>query len=593
VRALNRNLAWCFALAEELARAGVRHAVVSPGSRSAPLALAFASEPAIRDHARLDERAAAFFALGLARATRTPVALVCTSGTAAANYLPALVEAHHSRVPLIALTADRPPELRDCGAGQVIDQVKLYAGVVRWYHELPLPEPSDALLRHVRAAGARAVASALGGIPGPVHLNVPLREPLDATEVAADREALAALAPLARAGRASAPLTRAAAPAPARLQAAELDALAARLAATERGWLVAGPCDAPELAPALSELAERLSWPLLAEPLSQLRCGPHARGALVDAHDAVLRCAELAAPRLRLPELVLRFGAPPTSKAYRLLLERHPAIAQLSVDPHGWSDPSALAVELLRSDPVQLARDLAARLDARPRAGFARDWIEAGRRARAALDARLDQLESLSEPGALRALAEAVPDGTTVFLASSLPVREADLFWPPGARHLRFVANRGANGIDGTFSCALGTAAAGAPTVLVCGDLALLHDASGWVGAAQSGIDLVAVVLDNDGGGIFELLPAARSIPREIFERHLAAPHGLDLLPALRGFGLRAQRVTRAKQLADELRAALARPGIDVLVVPGDRRANAALHAELMSSVASALGGGS
>jgi 2-succinyl-5-enolpyruvyl-6-hydroxy-3-cyclohexene-1-carboxylate synthase len=172
-------------------------------------------------------------------------------------------------------------------------------------------------------------------------------------------------------------------------------------------------------------------------------------------------------------------------------------------------------------------------------------------------------------------------------------VREADLFWPPGARHLRFVANRGANGIDGTFSCALGTAAAGAPTVLVCGDLALLHDASGWVGAAQSGIDLVAVVLDNDGGGIFELLPAARSIPREIFERHLAAPHGLDLLPALRGFGLRAQRVTRAKQLADELRAALARPGIDVLVVPGDRRANAALHAELMSSVASALGGGS
>jgi 2-succinyl-5-enolpyruvyl-6-hydroxy-3-cyclohexene-1-carboxylate synthase len=590
VRALNRNLAWCSALAEELARAGVRHAVVSPGSRSAPLALALANEPGIRDHAVLDERAAGFLALGLARASRSPVALVCTSGTAAANYLPALVEAQLSRVPLIALTADRPPELRDCGADQVIDQVKLYAGVVRWYHELPLPEPEDALLRHVRSAGARAVATALGAPPGPVHLNVPLREPLDASEVAADREALAALPFLARAGRGAEPITRAVAAAPARLQPEVLDALAARIDACERGWLVAGPCDAPDLAPALAELAEHLGWPLLAEPLSQLRCGPHPRGALVDAHDAVLRCGSFADAHL--PEIALRFGAPPTSKAYRLLLERQPDAVQLSVDPHGWSDPSALATELLRSDPAALARDLLERTRARPRSEFARSWIDAGRRARAALDARLDPITPLSEPGALRALAEVAPDGATVFLASSLPVRHADLFWTSSSRRLRFVANRGANGIDGTFSCALGTAEAGAPTLLVCGDLALLHDASGWVGAARSGANLCAVVLDNGGGGIFELLPAARSFPREVFERHLAAPHGLDLVAALRGFGLRARRVERAKELADEVATALARPGVDVLVVPGDRRANAALHADLMAAAATAVEAG-
>jgi 2-succinyl-5-enolpyruvyl-6-hydroxy-3-cyclohexene-1-carboxylate synthase len=246
---------------------------------------------------------------------------------------------------------------------------------------------------------------------------------------------------------------------------------------------------------------------------------------------------------------------------------------------------------MLRSDPARLARDLCERLSSRPRGAFARAWMAAGARARAALDARLDACETLCEPAALRALAEAVPDGTTVFLASSLPVREADLYWPSGARRLRFVANRGANGIDGTFSCALGTALAGAPTLLVSGDLALLHDASGWVGAARSGADLCAVVLDNGGGGIFELLPAARSFPRDAFERHLAAPHGLDLVAALRGFGLRARAVERAKDLCDEVRAALARPGIDVLVIPGDRRANAALHAELMAAAAAAVGG--
>jgi 2-succinyl-5-enolpyruvyl-6-hydroxy-3-cyclohexene-1-carboxylate synthase len=590
VRALNRNLAWCSALADELARGGVRHAVVSPGSRSAPLALALALEPAIRDHALLDERSAAFFALGLARAAREPVALVCTSGTAAANYLPALIEAHHSRVPLIALTADRPPELRDCEAGQVIDQVKLYGSAVRGYHELPLPEPDAGLLRHARAAVARAVALACGGIPGPVHLNVPLREPLDAAEVGADRSALESLPALAAAGRGERPFTRAQRAAPARLEPRALAGLAERVRATERGWLVAGPCDAPGLAPALAALAERIGWPLLADPLSQLRCGPHPRGALVDAHDALLRSLSFFS-RNR-PEAVLRFGAPPTSKAYRTLLESDPRIAQWTVDPHGWSDPSALASELLRCDPVALASDLAEQLSVRTRGAFARTWIDAGRRARAALDAQLDAQPSPCASAAVRALAEAVPGGTTVFLASSLPVREADLYWPTSGRALRFVANRGANGIDGTFSCALGTAAAGAPTLLLCGDLALLHDASGWAAAARAGVDLCAVVIDNDGGGIFELLPAARSFPRDVFERHLAAPHGLDLVGALRGFGLRASRVSRAKELAEEVRAALQRPGVDVLVVPSDRRAHAAGHSARMQAAAAAVEAG-
>ena len=588
MRELNRNLACATALFDELARSGVGHVVVSPGSRSAPLALVAAAHPDVRDHALLDERSAGFFALGLARSVREPVALVCTSGTAAANYLPAVVEAHYSRVPLIVLTADRPAELRDCGAGQTIDQVRLYGPFARFLGEVAA---ESAPLDWVRALACRAVADAAQP-GGAVHVNVAFREPLDLTPVPAEQAALRALDPRVREGRGDAPHVRVVGAGAARPETGAVTALAERLASEPRGWLVAGPLDAPSgLAPLLGRLARALDWPVLAEPLSGLRSGAHDRSRLVDAHDAVLRVAELT--RRHAPRLALRFGAPPTSKAYRLLLETQPEIEQVVVDPAGWSDPTARAAEIVRADPRALAEALLDSLAARESAGasdFVSHWTAAGRAARRALDGILDAESTLSEPLAVRTLAAKLPAGTTLFCASSLAVRHVDLVWPPGPTPIRFVANRGANGIDGTLSCALGHATGSAgPTVLLIGDLALLHDASALASAARSEVDLTVVVLDNNGGGIFELLPVASSSPRETFERHFGTPHDLDLCAVIAGYGLRRARAASARDLESALAEGLGRAGCDFIVVRTERRENAALLGRMHEAVARAV----
>jgi 2-succinyl-5-enolpyruvyl-6-hydroxy-3-cyclohexene-1-carboxylate synthase len=592
MRELNANFAWAAAIVDELALSGVRNVVVSPGSRSAPLALAFSDHPEIEDISILDERSAAFFALGLARARREPVALLCTSGTAGAHYLPAAIEAHYSRIPLLLLTADRPPELRDCGAGQVIDQVKLFGAYVRFFAELPTPMADSHMVRFVRSQACRAVAEATGTVPGPVHLNVPLREPLAPVRMPGEAEALEALDPLARSGRPERPLTRVSAALPLAPGSGVATRLARTLSAQPRGWLVVGPLDAEPAFPALiARLAGLLGWPVLAEPLSQLRSGSHDQDYLVDAHDAVLRVEPFLLARA--PLAVLRFGAMPTSKAYRLALEARPEIEQFVVDPAGWSDPSALAAELVRSDPTLLARELVSALEREPARGkreWCESWLDAGRTARSALDSGLDRLDSLSEPGTFRALAESVPEGTAVYCASSMPVRDADLFWTPSQRNVRFLANRGANGIDGTLSCALGTAVGHAgPTVLATGDLALLHDLGGFVAARAYDANLLVVVIDNNGGGIFDMLPLAESLPRQSFERHFGTPHGLDLPDLLRGFGVSCRTVARAKELRAVVRESLSRPGIEVVRVVTDREENADLHRRLFAAAEAAV----
>ena len=318
-----RNFALAGAFVDELTRVGVRHACVCPGSRSTPLAIKLACHPALRVWVHVDERSAGFFALGMARELGEPVALLCSSGTAAANFLPAVVEAYHARVPLVVLTADRPPEVRDFGAAQTIDQVRLYGGHVKWFVDMPVPEVSDELLRHVRAIAGRAVATARAGPAGPVHLNFPFREPL--LPITDPGEDVTALDPIASDGRPDnlpyVTASRAArAPAP-----DVVAALAADLAATPRGLIVCGPQNDPALAGAVAGLAAAVGYPVLADPLSQVRCGWHDRALIVDSYDAFLRdettCRELA------PDVVLRFGAPPTSKPLLQYLQRFPAVA--------------------------------------------------------------------------------------------------------------------------------------------------------------------------------------------------------------------------------------------------------------------------
>jgi 2-succinyl-5-enolpyruvyl-6-hydroxy-3-cyclohexene-1-carboxylate synthase len=590
-RAPNRNWAFCRAFFDELSRAGVRDVVVCPGSRSAPLAGVAARHEGLRCWPHIDERSAGFFALGLAKASRTPVALLCTSGTAAVNFHPAVVEAWHAHVPLLVLSADRPAELRGWGAGQTIDQVGLYGSHVRWFAEVPLPEGTGGILRYARALACRAVDSAASSPAGPVHLNFPLREPLDPRAVPGDvAEDLAADDPLAAAGRTEGPYVRVQR-GTAALPAEPAASLARRVATCERGVIACGPLDAPpDLAAKIAALAERLSWPLLAEPTSQLRCGPHVGSApVVACADLMLRDAAFAARHA--PDFVLQLGATPTSKAYRLWLERRPPGAFALVDAHGaWNDPNHLASELLCVDPRALCDALLGQLEARPPSAWLNDFLEADRCAARVVERQLLADDDLLEARAVRELAASLPDDALLYVSNSTPVRDLDAFLPASPRRLRVLCNRGASGIDGMLSSALGAAASqGAPVVLLTGDLALLHDCGALLAARRHALPLVIVVLDNDGGGIFSLLPIAGFGDAVGFETHFRTPHGIDLEPLCRGMGVDFTWATSCEHLRSALEDALAAPRVTVVGLHVDRDRNVAQLRALESALGEAL----
>lgn len=591
------NAAFAFAavLLDELTRHGVEHLCLCPGSRSAPLAVAAAHTPGLRVWTHVDERAAAFFGLGIARATRCPVALVCTSGTAAANFAPALAEAYYGRVPLIALTADRPAELRDVGAGQTITQAGLYGAHVRFFQEAPVPEPSETLLVYARALAARAVRAANGPPAGSAHLNLPFREPLHPAPV--DAQALAELArsrPEALEGRgAQAPFAAIEAPLRAPTPATR-ERLAQRIRATERGVIVCGPLDAdPALADGLARLARAARWPLLADALSGVRSGSHVKETpLVAGFDALLRdealCEGLAA------DFVLRFGDTPTSKATRLWLAQQHAAEQVLVDPDGaWQDPDGAAWRVLGADPDALVKDLLAALEEAPvrRASGAwlSTWSRAESRAQAAGTALLGAENALLEPHAVRIMADVLPDGATLFVSSSMPVRDADGFLPVSEKRLRLLANRGANGIDGVTSAALGAAAAqDGPTALLIGDIALLHDLGGLLAAARHSLRLPIVVFQNDGGGIFSYLPIAEHGEQIAFEENFRVPHGVRVREVARLFDLVYELAADAESLREALTAALHAHRTTLIEVPVERDASVAHHRRLWSAMASA-----
>ncbi|HVV89579.1 MAG TPA: 2-succinyl-5-enolpyruvyl-6-hydroxy-3-cyclohexene-1-carboxylic-acid synthase, partial [Solirubrobacterales bacterium] len=415
----NANTALASAFAEELARGGLRRAVVSPGSRSTPLAVALWREPGIEVTVIVDERSAGFFALGAAQASGEPVALLCTSGTALANYHPAVAEADESAVPLIVLSADRPPELRGIGAGQTIDQIKTFGGSVRWFCEVGTHEADDAGLLHMRSVACRALARARGEIrPGPVHLNLPWREPLAPIPVEA---AVTATDELALHGRDDRPLT---AVTRVDLEPTEfvLDEVAGHIGDAIAGVIVAGRQTDPELREPLAHLARASGFPILAEPTSQLRLGPHDRSYLVTTYDTLLRDEHWA--RGVVPELVLRFGELPTSKPLRQWLAASGA-DQIVVDPTGgWNEPTNRAAAILRVDPTEAASGWAARLDARSSAPEA--WLEAEKAALAAIEVELNGSEGITEPALHFALGRAHRDGDLVYTASSMPIRDQE-----------------------------------------------------------------------------------------------------------------------------------------------------------------------
>jgi 2-succinyl-5-enolpyruvyl-6-hydroxy-3-cyclohexene-1-carboxylate synthase len=573
----NRNLLWCRALAEELARSGVREVCVAPGSRSAPLAIALADQPELRIHVHLDERCAGFFALGLARTSGRPAAVLCTSGTAAANLLPAVVEAWHARVPLVVLTADRPPELHSCAAPQTIDQMKLYGSHALEFAELPLPEPEPRLLRALRATACRLVERSLGLPAGPVHLNVPLRDPLDPRSVPGDVPAdLAERDPAAFRGRPGGPFVRATRADPTGAGPA-LERLIELCSNAGRGLIVAGPLlPMTGLREAILGLGRATGYPILADPLSQLRAGAPPGSAVLGAYDAFLRSHRLVAELQ--PELVLRFGAPPTSKSLTQALQTWSAAGQVLVDPApGLADPTHAGVEVLRADPATLSRIAASRLRTPPAdLKFSAALLRAEALAREALAAAAR--EAWFEAGVVRGLAEALPAGSLLFAGNSLPVRELDTFLPVSERPLEIHANRGANGIDGVVSTALGALAGAGPGrrgALLIGDVSLVHDMGGLLQARREGIPLVIVVLHNDGGAIFSYLPVRDQTPH--FEALFTTPHGLEFEPLARLFGLSYAR-TQGPEFQEAFTRAADSGGPSLIEVRLERERSVRLH---------------
>ena len=545
---INRTYAPLQAFVDELVRCGLRHAVTCPGSRNAPLALTLACRPELEAVSVLDERCAGFFALGMAKATGRPVAVTCTSGTAAANLHPTVIEAWEARVPLIVLTADRPPELREVGAGQSIDQVKLYGSAVNWFVEVGTHEPGRETAIHHRALACRAYWTAAGDRPGPVHLNFPLREPL-----APEPEPLDAADWAGRTDGRPWTELRQHTSAP---HADDVQQLAARIAAEPHGAIVCGPT-AEDVAEPAARLAAACGWPLLAEPTSGVRCGPHDRSHVVAHYDLLLRVDGFAAARS--PGLMLRVGDMPTSKPLRAWAAEAP---QVVLDPHAaWHEPTRRAELLLRSAAAPTLDALAAAVEVR---GAAADstWLSGWRAADAVVPEALAETPDAFEPKLLAGLEPELPDGAIVWLSSSMPVRDVEACFPQSPKRLHFLANRGANGIDGVVSSAAGAAlAAGRPAWLLTGELALLHDVGGLLAARRAEADLQVVCINNGGGAIFDFLPVAEHADPELYEEHVATPSRTDL-----------------SALAPEIRE-----------IRTDRRTNVAWHRRLVEAVAARL----
>ena len=568
----NRNTLWGRAIVDELAKAGVDAACVAPGSRSTALTVALADHPEVRLFSHLDERSAAFFALGRAKRTGRPTPLVCTSGTAAANFHPAVVEANQSRVPMFVLTADRPRELHDSGANQTVDQEKLYGDAVRSYRTLPEPEAEARKVRSLRTTVARAVHTSTGTPPGPVHLNVPFRKPLEPTPVEGDvPENWAEDHPLAARGR-DGPFV-AAARGRAELSPDDREPLAERLEAADSGVIVCGPADAPVPArDALRNLACATGFPVLADPISGLRFGSHVGepGVTVcGGYDSYL-------DGLRsYPEVVLRFGASPTSKVLRTYLRDatlDSGTRQFVVDPAGgWREAEFAASDLVVADPTPLAAALAERVGRA--SGPFHDRIERMERGYWSLvgGARASNTDSgeFLEGDVLADAVALAPDPATLFVSNSMPVRDLDRFGRPREADLSVLGNRGASGIDGITSTAFGAGSSTEdPLVLVTGDLAYYHDTNGLLAVGRCGVDATIVLVNNDGGGIFHLLPIEGFDPP--FTEQFRTPHGLDFEPTAELHGLGFARTDEREAFRDLYRESLGSAGTQVIEVAFD-----------------------
>ena len=586
----NTNTVWASTLAETLQRLGLTTAVICPGSRSTPLAVAFAQQNQIEAIPVLDERSAAFFALGIARTTGRPVVLVCTSGTAGANFYPAVIEARESRVPLLVLTADRPPELRDCHSGQTIDQVKLYGNYPNWQAELAVPSVEIRMLSYLRQIVVHAWEQALFPTPGAVHLNIPFRDPL-APLPQFDTDALKSQfqledffaniphSPLSLIPRGGTEFPSPQSPVPSPYQ---------QWQECQQGIIIAGPAqpqNPQDYCDAIAQLSKALKWPVLAEGLSPLRNYADLNPYLISTYDLILRNQQLA--QQLTPSMVIHIGELPISKELRSWLDNS--------QPRRWViDPSHHNLDPLHGKTIHLRTTIEQMTDIIPPlskgglggvkpSAYLDQWCDAEAKVRSTVDQEMLNITQLFEGKAAWLLSQILPLKTPLFIANSMPARDVEFFWKPNNTGVRPFFNRGANGIDGTLSTALGIAHHNQSSVMLTGDLALLHDTNGFLLKNKFVGHLTIVLINNNGGGIFEMLPISKFDPP--FEEFFATPQDINFAQLCVTYGVEHQLIQSWEQLR-ELLYPLPNQGIRVLELQTNRKADATWRQEYLGKFA-------
>lgn len=560
----NVNQLWAYILTETLKRLGLTCAIICPGSRSTPLAIAFAQQvPEIEAISILDERSAAFFALGQAQATGCPVVLVCTSGTAGANFYSAVIEASYSRVPLLILTTDRPPELRDCHSGQTVDQLRLYGNYPNWQTELALPSPDMGMLAYLRQMVIHSWERAQTPTKGPVHLNIPFRDPLAPLPDGIDLSYLQSQFQPEDffAGIISnTPFPIPHYPFPIPQEWKECD----------RGIIIAGvaqPQQPQEYCRAIAHLSQTLKWPVLAEGLSPVRNYAELNPYLISTYDLILRNQQLA--KQLAPEMVIQVGEMPTSKELRTWIDAN--------QPRRWViDPSDQNLDPLHGRTIHLRisvedikveeRNLSVSSD------YGKKWCDAEAKVRLAVDQMMGKIDEIIESKAAWLISQILPPGTPLFIANSMPVRDVEYFWKPNNLGLRSYFNRGANGIDGTLSTALGITHRQQSSVMLTGDLALLHDTNGFLMRNKFVGHLTIVLINNNGGGIFEMLPIAKFDPP--FEEFFGTPQDIDFAQLCATYNVQHELITYWEELQQRLNP-LPNKGIRVLELRTNRKTDA------------------
>ncbi|MEH2168888.1 MAG: 2-succinyl-5-enolpyruvyl-6-hydroxy-3-cyclohexene-1-carboxylic-acid synthase [Nostoc sp.] len=558
----NVNQLWAYILTETLKRLGLTCAIICPGSRSTPLAIAFAQQaPEIEAISILDERSAAFFALGQAKATGRPVVLVCTSGTAGANFYSAVIEALYSRVPLLILTTDRPPELRDCHSGQTIDQLRLYGNYPNWQTELALPSADLGMLAYLRQTVIHSWERAQTPTKGPVHLNIPFRDPLAPVPDGTDLRYLRSqFHPENFFAAITNPFPIPHSPCPMPKEWKECD----------RGIIIAGvaqPQQPQEYCRAIAQISQTLKWPVLAEGLSPVRNYAELNPYLISTYDLILRNQQLA--KQLAPEMVIQVGEMPTSKELRTWIDatqpRRWVIdkSDQNLDPlHGRTTHLRISVEDIKAEEINLSFS----------SDYLQQWCDAEAKVRLVVDQTMGKIDEVIESKAAWLISQILPPGTPLFIANSMPVRDVEYFWKPNNLGVRSYFNRGANGIDGTLSTALGIAHRQQSSVMLTGDLALLHDTNGFLIRNKFVGHLTIVLVNNNGGGIFEMLPIAKFDPP--FEEFFGTPQDINFAQLCATYNVQHELIISWEQLQQRLNP-LPTTGIQVLELRTNRKADA------------------